>query len=358
MINALPDFPWDTLVEVSRLAGSHPGGICDLSVGTPVDPTPQVAIDALTGQAPGYPSTAGTPELRTALRGYLERRWLAAGLEDDAVLPVIGTKELVAWLPTLLGICAGQRVAIPQVAYPTYEVGAILAGAEAIRSGDSPLQWRGPTPAVLWLNSPANPSGEVWSAGRMRAWVDWSREHEVVVASDECYGEFGWEAEPVSILDPRVSGGDPSGLLAVHSMSKRSNAAGYRLGFVGGDREIVARLLAVRKHAGLMMPTTMQQVMAALVADQEHVVRQRERYSRRRATLRPALESAGFRIDHSTGGLYLWATREEPCRQTVHWLASRGILVAPGDFYGDADHVRIALTAPDERIQVAAERLS
>jgi succinyldiaminopimelate transaminase len=357
----LPDFPWDTLAAAKANAASHPGGIVDLSVGTPVDPTPQLALDALARAAnsPGYPLTAGTPELREALVSYLSLRWGADGLEAGATLPVIGTKELVAWLPTLLGLGPDDLVVYPTAAYPTYLVGASIAGCQAVAC-DNFQELGDARPALVWINSPGNPTGAVLSADAMAARVRWARERGAVLASDECYGEFGWEAEPVSVLHPSVSNGSLDGLLAVHSLSKRSNLAGYRAGFVAGDRQLVSDLTAVRKHAGMIVPRPVQEVMIGLLGDQTHVEEQRQRYAHRREVLRPALESVGFTIEHSEGGLYLWATRGENCRTTVDRLADRGILVAPGDFYGKAaeKHVRVALTATDERVAAAAERLS
>ena len=150
------------------------------------------------------------------------------------------------------------------------------------------------------------------------------------------------------------------GLIAVHSLSKRSNLAGYRAGFLTGDAALVRELLEVRKHAGMMVPAPVQAAMVAALDDDAHVDVQRARYLSRRAQLRAALESAGFRIEHSEGGLYLWATRGDDCWDTVNWLAERGILVAPGSFYGSAGrrHVRVALTATDERVATAARRLT
>jgi succinyldiaminopimelate transaminase len=358
----LPDFPWDTIADARARAAAHPGGLCDLSVGTPVDPVPQVAVDALAASASGwagYPTTWGTPALRSAIRGYLERRWGASGLVDREILPVIGTKELVAWLPTLLGLGVGDAVVFPATAYPTYEVGALLAGATPVPS-DDPGSIAEVGARLVWINSPANPHGAILDRDAMRAWVDAARAAGAVLASDECYGEFAWEAEPVSVLDDAVCGGDHAGLLSVMSLSKRSNVAGFRAGWVAGDAAVVAELLGVRKHAGMMVPGPIQDVMVALLADQEHVAEQAARYRRRRDLLRPALEAAGFRIDHSEGSLYLWATRGESGRATVEALAGLGILVAPGDFYGAAgrQHVRIALTASDERIAEAARRLA
>jgi succinyldiaminopimelate transaminase len=357
---ALPDFPWDSLAGAKARAGEHPDGIVDLSVGTPVDPTPELGRQALAGAAdsPGYPLTSGTGALREAIAAYLTTRWGAAGLIPTATLPVIGTKELVAWLPTLLGLGPEDLVVFPTMAYPTYEVGARIAGCRILAADDpAAVDER---PALVWLNSPSNPTGQILDAAELRRRVDWARTQGAIVASDECYGEFGWDTEPVSVLHPSVSGGDLTGLLALHSLSKRSNLAGYRAGFVAGDESLVAELLAVRKHAGMILPRPVQEAMRVLLGDQEHVTEQRDRYARRRALLRPALEGAGFTIDHSEGSLYLWATRGEDGRTTVDWLADRGILVAPGDFYGPAaaQHVRVALTATDERIAAAAARLS
>ena len=356
----LPDFPWDSLDAARATACAHPDGIVDLSVGTPVDPTPEIARRALAAasDSPGYPTTWGTPELRSAIIGYLERRWAATGLVDAGVLPVIGTKELVALLPTLLAVGRGERVVIPTTAYPTYDVGARIAGAEVVAS-DDPAELAAIRPGLVWINSPANPHGEILSPERLRAWVVAAREVGAVLASDECYGEFGWDAEPASVLNPEINGGSLAGLLAVHSLSKRSNAAGYRAGFVAGDPDIVRPLLEVRKHAGLMVPAPVQAAMVALLQDQSHVEEQRARYLRRRALLRPALVAAGYRIEHSEGSLYLWCTRDEDCRASVDHLAGLGILVAPGDFYGAQGRtfVRVALTATDDRIAAAAQRL-
>jgi len=194
----------------------------------------------------------------------------------------------------------------------------------------------------------------------LRKVVGWARDRGVLVASDECYLGLGWDAEPISVLHPSVCDGDHTGLLAIHSLSKSSSLAGYRAGFVAGDPSVVAELLAVRKHAGMMMPMPVQAAMVAALDDDDHEREQRARYERRRAMLLPALQSAGLTVDHSEAGLYIWATRGEPCRDTVNWLAQRGILVAPGEFYGPAgvQHVRVALTATDERIAAAAQRLT
>jgi succinyldiaminopimelate transaminase len=358
---SLPEFPWDTLAGAKARAAAHPDGIVDLSVGTPVDPVAPLISDALAaaGSAPGYPATAGTERLRESAAAALARRYGITGLAESAVLPVIGSKELIAWLPTLLGLGSADVVVVPELAYPTYDVGARLAGTQVLRA-DSLTQVGPRSPALFYLNSPSNPTGRVLGVEHLRKVVGWARDRGVVVASDECYLGLGWEAQPLSVLHPSVCDGDHTGLLAIHSLSKTSSLAGYRAGFVAGDAALVAELLAVRKHAGMMVPTPVQAAMVAALDEDAHERVQRERYERRRAALLPALRAAGFAVDHSEAGLYLWATRDEPCQDSVAWLAGRGVLVAPGDFYGPGGsrHVRVALTATDERIAAAVRRLS
>jgi succinyldiaminopimelate transaminase len=359
----LPDFPWDLITSYGDTARAHPDGIVDLSVGTPVDPTPEVVQQALRDAAdsPGYPVTVGLPETRRAAVDWLARRFGVTGLGLDGVLPVIGSKELIASLPMHLGVGPGDLVVQPLLAYPTYEVGATLVGARVL-AADS-LTAIGPErPRILWLNSPSNPTGKVLPADHLRKVVDWCRERGVLLISDECYLELTWDddAPAISVLHPDICGGSHEGLLAVHSLSKRSNLAGYRCAFVAGDPAVVGELLAVRKNLGLQMPGPQQRAMIAALADDTHVDEQHVRYAQRRRWLKDALEGAGFRIDHSEGSLYLWATRDEPCLDTVGWFAERGILVAPGSFYGRAGgrHVRVAFTASDERIGAAVERLA
>ena len=358
----LPDFPWDKLTTHAERARMHEQGIVDLSVGTPVDPTPEVVRAALAGAAdsPGYPLTIGRPDLRQACVAWLERRFGVTDLGLDGVLPTIGSKELIASLPTHLGIGAGDTVVAPALAYPTYEVGAVLAGARCVAT-DS-LTSLGPERVQLvWLNSPSNPTGRVLPVDHLRKVVAWCRERGALLVSDECYLECAWDGvEPVSVLHPDVCDGDHRGILAVHSLSKRSNLAGYRCAFVAGDPAVVGELLAVRKNLGLQLPGPQQVAMKAALDDDAHVAEQHARYAARRARLREAFEGAGFRIDHSEASLYLWATRDEPCWETVSALADDGILVAPGEFYGRAGarHVRVAFTATDERVDQAVARLA
>lgn len=357
----LPAFPWDTIHAARERANAHPGGVVDLSVGTPVDPTPELVQRALreASNAPGYPTVWGTGALRSAILGYLSRRCGAEGLDDDCILPTIGSKELVASLPAQLGVGRGDTVLVPEVAYPTYAVGALLAGAEVLAS-DSTVAVGPRRVPLVWLNNPANPTGRVLPVEHLRKVVGWARERGAVVAADECYHEYGWDVVPVSVLDPAVNDGSLANIVAVHSLSKRSNLAGFRAAFVAGDPLILGELREVRKHAGLMVPTPVQAAMCAALGDDDHVAEQRERYRARRSALRSALEAAGLRIDHSEGSLYLWVTRDEPGRDSMAWLAESGILVAPGDFYGAAGarHVRVALTATDERVAAAVSRLS
>src|SRR5579859_6700672 len=357
----LPEFPWDRLAPASATAAAHPDGVADLSVGSPVDPVPAVIQEALAAAAnsPGYPQTIGTQALRTAAAGWLARRH-GVTVSPDHILPAIGTKEFVAWLPTMLGCGPGDAVSFPALAYPTYDIGARLAGAQAVAT-DEPDAFDGTPFRLAWLNSPSNPTGRVLEPGRMRELVTWARTSGAVLASDECYLDLGFEATPVSILHPQVCGLSHDGLLAVYSLSKRSNLAGYRAGFVTGDPALVAELLQVRKHAGMIVPAPVQAAMITALSDDAHAEEQRARYARRRSVLRPALERAGWAISHSQAGLYLWAAHpHHDCWESVRLLSEIGILVSPGEFYGPAgiSHIRVALTASDERTAAAAARLS
>ncbi|MGO1744707.1 MAG: succinyldiaminopimelate transaminase [Microbacterium gubbeenense] len=363
-INDLDDYPWDKVTPYRERAEQHSGGICDLSIGSPTDPTPQIIRDALVEatDAHAYPTAAGSPEVRAAIRSWYARRRGVTGLTDDNVIPTIGSKELVALLPTLLGLGEGDVVVHPRAAYPTYEVGARVAGAAPV-AADDPDEWPEGT-KLVWINSPGNPDGRVRGVDELRRAVDRAREIGAVIASDECYAELGWDApwdtETIpSILDPRVAGDSRANLLSVYSLSKQSNLAGYRAAFVAGCSGVVAQLLKNRKHLGLMPPAPVQHAMAVALADDEHVDAQREVYRRRRDELRPALESAGFRIDGSEAGLYLWVTEGDDAWASMSRLAELGILAGPGVFYGDfyPNHVRLSLTASDDRIRAAASRL-
>ena len=363
-LQPLPDYPWDLVAPYAARAREHADGIVDLSIGSPVDATPEVVRAALAAatDAHAYPTTTGTPPLREAIVQWFARRRGVSDLRTDQVLPTIGSKELVALLPLLLGLGEGDVVVHPLAAYPSYDIGARVAGATPVAS-DDPAEWPEST-RLVWLNSPGNPDGRVLDTTALAAAVARARELGAVVASDECYAELGWDgawtSEPIPcILDERVTGGDQTGLLSVYSLSKQSNLAGYRAAFVAGDPKLIAGLLNVRKHLGLMVPDPVGQAMIAALGDDEHVQAQKALYRARRERLLPAIEGAGFRIDHSEAGLYLWATEGRDAWESMGRLAELGILAGPGVFYGDAfpQHVRFSLTASDERIEQAARRL-
>lgn len=348
----LPDFPWDALAPYGDKARLHPLGIIDLSQGTPVDPTPEFIQEIFrnSSNSPSYPFTAGTPELRAAIGKWAVDRLGATG--DFDVLPVIGSKELVAWLPTYL---QSQKVLIPEIAYPTYHVGAVLAGADSVPVAVDAASW--PKADLAWLNSPSNPTGRVHSIDEVKACIDWARRHGSILVSDECYLEFDHTAHSVSVLSQ--TGGDNKNILAVHSLSKRSSMAGYRAAFLVGDSALVGQIREIRKHGGMMVPLPVQKAMTAALADNDHVTQQRGRYNARKGIIRPALESVGFTIEHSESGLYLWCTRNEDAWTSIDWLSARGILATPGSFYGQAGarHIRVAMTATDAAILDAAQRL-
>lgn len=410
----LPDFPWDSLVPVRERAAAHPDGAVDLTIGTPVDSVPsgaRAALDAAS-DAHGYPLTVGTAELRAAVRGWLERR---RGVRaETGVLPTIGSKEMVALLPSLLGLGSADAVGFPRASYPTYDVGARLAGAKPVPvdMDTDPSTW--PAMSMLWLNSPGNPDGHVLGVERLRAILAWTRERGVVVASDECYAELAWDVpEAPSILDERVCDGDVAGLLCLYSLSKQSNMAGYRAAFLAGDPAVVGPIAEIRKHAGFLMPGPVQAAMTWALGDDAHVAEQRAVYARRREKLLAVLDAAGLVNDPlSVAGLYIWAAAKRPggaagdpvggvagdfgadaaggvdtvvddsgadaaggvagsnhdggsvVEAPTGWdivraCAELGIVVAPGDFYGEAgrDHVRISLTATDSAIDEAVRRL-
>lgn len=329
-------------------AKKYPGGFIDLSQGTPVDPTPTFIQEALTkaSNSPSYPLTAGSSQLKDAIRAWATLNLGATGEFD--VLPVIGSKEFVALLPTFL---QSKTVLYPKIAYPTYLVGALMALAKAIPVEIDAKSW--PTADLAWINSPSNPTGQVQSDSEILATINWARNNGSVIASDECYLSFSKEAK--SILS--LTGGNNEGVLAVHSLSKRSNLAGYRAAFVIGDSKLIDQIRQIRKHAGLIVPLPVQQAMIAALSDNNHAIEQAERYEKRRIKLITALSKAGFTIEHSQAGLYIWCSKNEDCYKTVDWFANLGVLVTPGSFYGSEKFIRIALTATDESIDLVVERI-
>jgi len=364
MLAELPEYPWDAMAPYAAQARAHPQGIVDLSIGSPVDPTPELVRAALSAatDAHAYPTTVGTPALREAIVEWYARRRGVPGLTVDNVLPTIGSKEFVAWLPFMLRLGEGDVVVHPRAAYPTYAIGAAMAGATALAS-DEPGEWPAET-KLVWLNSPGNPDGRVLDDVWLRRAVQRARELGAVVVNDECYAELGWDGQWAtnripSILDPRVIEGSLEGVLCAYSLSKQSNLAGYRDAFVAGDPRLIEQLLVVRKHAGMMLPGPVQEAMVVALGDENHVAAQKDLYRARREMLLPAVQAAGFSLDASEAGLYLWVTEGRDAWESIERLARLGILAGPGHFYGTTfpQHVRLSLTATDERIAQAAKRL-
>lgn len=368
---SLPDYPWDTMAPYLETAKAHPDGLVNLSIGTPVDPTPAVIRDALAAatDAHGYPTTHGTVQVRQAIVDWFDRRRGVPGLSVEQVMPTIGSKELVAWLPFLMGLGEGDVVVRPSVAYPTYDIGAQLAGATAV-AADSLDELDADTRArvrLVWVNSPANPTGIVRGVDELKKLVDDARSLGAVVASDECYAELGWGEWDTqrggklvpSILDSRVCGESQQLVFSVYSLSKQSNFAGYRGAFIAGDAEIMPNLINSRKHAGMIVPAPVQAAMAAALNDDAHVEAQKDLYRARRDLLLPAVQKFGLTVENSEAGLYLWATAGEDTWTTVQRFAELGILIGPGVFYGESGegYVRLALTGSDSDIEKAAARL-
>lgn len=363
MFDRLPEYPWEQLKPYAAKAALHSGGAIDLSVGSPVDPTPSVIQEALeaSSNAPGYPSTGGSPEFKQAVVDWFARRRGVEGLSPNQVMPTIGSKELISWLPLLMGLGPGDVVVQPTVAYTAYVVGAALCGAQIVSEAD-PAKWPANT-KLAWINSPGNPDGRVLDVAEMKAAVDRARELGALLASDECYAELGWdewEHELIpSVLDPRVCGGSHDGILAVYSLSKQSNMAGYRAAFAVGEASLIKGLVNLRMHSGLNTPAPTQRVMVAALNDDEHVAVAKELYRERRQVLLEAVKGYGFELADSKGGLYLWATLGEDAFATVDRMADLGIVVVPGTFYtdGPSEYVRFSLTATDAHIAEAAKRL-
>lgn len=363
MFNRLPEYPWEQLKPYSAKAALHERGAVDLSVGSPVDPTPSIIQDALnaSSNAPGYPSTGGSLEFKKSVVEWFERRRGVPGLTPDQVMPTIGSKELISFLPLLMGLGPGDVVVQPKVAYTAYVVGAALCGAEIV-SEDDPQKWPDNT-KLVWINSPGNPDGRVLDVSELKAAVDRARELGALLASDECYAELGWDdwSDKLipSALDPRVCGDSHEGILVCYSLSKQSNLAGYRAAFAVGEASLIKGLVNLRMHAGLNTPAPVQKVMTVALGDYGHVAVEKELYRERREILLAAVRGYGFELSDSEAGLYLWATLSEDCWKTVDRMAELGIVVVPGTFYGEhsTQHVRFSLTATDEKIEEAANRL-
>ena len=360
-----PPYPYDRLGPLKEVADAHDGGAVDVSVGTPCDPPPPFVSAALasSGSERGYPPSIGTPRFREAAAGWMARR-LDVEIDPDHLAACVGTKELVGTLPQYLKLRSPERdtVLYPAVSYPTYAMGATLAGLRAV---PVPVDERwspdlsvisdedARRALVLWVNSPGNPAGQVDDLG---AAAEWGRAHGVPVFSDECYVEFSWAGPPRTIL---TSG--TAGVVAVHSLSKRSNFAGGRAGFYAGDPELVEFLREVRKHAGFLVPGPVQAAAAAAWDDDDHVDAQRERYRERLERLRGIVAKTGSFAPLPAGAFYLWAAA--PDGDAWHYATvlaeEAGLLVTPGDTFGEQgrDHVRLAAVQPLERLDLVARRL-
>jgi succinyldiaminopimelate transaminase len=364
-----PTYPYDRLAPARRKAEALPGGLIDLSIGTPIDPPPASVLAALAdadadGEARGYPPSVGSQSLREAIAEWTSATF-GVSVPVDAIGACVGTKEFVATTPRWLALRDPSRdtVLYPAIAYPTYEMGAILAGLRAV---PVPLdsQWRLDLSAIdpadaarallLWVNTPGNPAGGL---DDLEAAAAWGRRHGVPVFSDECYVELTWDGPPRTILSSGLEG-----VVAVHSLSKRSNLAGLRIGWYAGDPELVDYLREVRKHVGLMVPGPVQRAAVAALADTAHAAEQRERYRWRLARMASILSSLGVTVTLPGGGFYLWVAA--PGGDAWGWneqlAADAGIVGSPGEFYGPAgaDHVRFAMVVPDERLELAASRLA
>jgi succinyldiaminopimelate transaminase len=371
-----PIYPYFRLDALKQKASEAPGGIVDLSVGTPNDPVPEIVVEALAKAAAGgagYPRAIGGPALREAAAGWMERSF---GLTLDAaqVVSVIGTKELVASLPHVLRLRDPSRdtVLYPATSYPTYAMGAQLGGC---RSVPVPLRddWHLDLSAVsegdaarallLWLNEPGNPTGSQSAAGPLTEAVHWAQARGVIVASDECYVEFNWDTDGEIVPGATALSAGVDGVLAVHSLSKRSNMAGYRCGFLAGDGDLVAYIASIRTHSGMMVPGPVQAAATAAWSDDAHVAVQRTRYADRRRYARSRLAEADLVDAGGPSSFYLWVRSADPAEDgwtVTARLAETGTLVAAGDLYGDggAGYVRIALVEPLERLELAFDRMS
>jgi succinyldiaminopimelate transaminase len=368
----LPPYPYDRLSSLAKLADALPGGLVDCSIGTPCDPPPPAVVQALSssGSERGYPASAGSPALREAAAAWLERRFGLAPVPVSSVVACVGTKEFVASAAQLLHLRTPERdtVLYPAVSYPTYAMGAALAGCRAVPVPAPPGALGGldlsaiadsdaERALVLWSNSPSNPTGGL---GDLAAEAAWGRVRGVPVFSDECYAEYTWDGSPRSILEHGLEG-----VVAVHSLSKRSNLAGVRVGFFAGDPDLVEFLRAVRQHAGLMVPGPAQAAGAVALGDDVHVEEQRRRYAERLSFLAGVLSEFGCPVELPSGGFYLWVPvpegRWEGAWSMAEDLARHGgILVSPGDLYGEAGagFVRVAVVQPMDRLELVAERLA
>ncbi|MCH4158641.1 MAG: succinyldiaminopimelate transaminase [Bifidobacterium minimum] len=359
-------YDWSRLNGYRSVAGDYPEGMIDLSVGSPVDSVPKRIMMALTdaADAPGYPKTAGSPELRTAMADwFLNCRGFDLREIDAVSLPTVGSKEAVALMASLLGLGEGDVVVQPQVSYPTYEIGTQLAGATVMKVADvaDVDAWsHQPGVRMVWVNSPSNPTGETLSIAQMSGIVRAARSIGAVVVSDECYAMMSWSGSPsCCVLDPAVCGGDCSNLVMLYSLSKQSSIAGYRAAFMAGDRAIVERMSVYRRQMGLIVPGPIQHAMVEALRDVQDVEAQADRYRSRLVRLVAALRDAGYDASMPQGGLYVWVRAlSGDCWKDLGALAKLGIMASPGEFYGDGSRLRFSSTARDDDVDAACSRLS
>ena len=359
-----PPYPYDRLDRLAEITSAMPGGTVDLSIGTPCDPPPPAVLTALgtSNSERGYPPSIGSEPLRRAIRDWFGRRF-GVDVPVGQIGVCIGTKELVGTTPQYLRLRTPTRdtVLFPAVSYPTYEMGAILAGCRpvpvpATADGSIDLAVIDASDAaralMLWVNSPSNPTGAL---SDLPAAAAWGRAHDVPVFSDECYAEYTWEGQPRTILQDGLDG-----VVAVHSLSKRSNLAGLRVGYYSGDGELVHYLQEVRKHVGMMVPGPAQAAGIAALADDAHVSAQRDRYRRRLDRLADVIEQwSSLSVPLPAGGFYLWFDAHDGWAFAERLATEGGALMSPGDFYGagGAHNVRAAVVQPDDRIELVASRL-
>ncbi len=372
-----PPYPYDRLNALKARADQRfavSGGVVDCSIGTPCDPPPPAVVEAMaaSGTERGYPASQGSPAYRRAAAGWLSRRFGVSVDPDTELAACVGTKEFVASTAQYLRLRTPGRdtVLYPAVSYPTYAMGSLLGGCRPVPVGELPgggpdLSSVAPEDVdralLVWVNTPSNPTGALTDLDRV---ARWGRRHAIPVVSDECYAEFTWDGPPASVLSSGVEG-----VVAVHSLSKRSNLAGVRAGFYAGDPDLVGFLLDVRKHAGLMVPGPVQAAATVAFDDDQHVIEQRRRYAERLAFLAGVLAGSGVPAPQPAGGFYLWVPvpdRFAGDGSTGAWALTEslamvgGLLASPGDLYGPdgSGHVRVAVVQPLDRLEVAAERLA
>lgn len=365
-----PPYPYHRLRDAEKLAQAHEGGMVDCSVGTPYDPPAPFVLEAMasSGTERGYPESAGSLVLRSAASGWIERRF-GVTIAPEAIGACVGTKEFVASIPQYMHLRDPEHdvVLYPAVSYPTYAMGALLAGCRPVAVPPATPDGSGlaldlidrsdrERALLLWANSPSNPTGGLSDLAQA---AEWGRANDIAVLSDECYCEFTWSGRPRSILEHGTEG-----VLAVHSLSKRSNLAGVRCGFYAGDPALVSYLSDLRRHAGLMVPGPVQAGAAAALGDDAHVDEQRARYRERLAFLAQVFASVGCPVELPEGGFYLWLAVPAPLGDgwalTEELARAAGILVSPGEFYGPdgTNFVRVAVVQPMERLRLVADRLA